>query len=390
MFATLPVRNNNRGISPFIIEFKFSLQYLNRRVIVKDPRVKVKEKGHCKVFSLPHSLGFAHCLLDHKLICIMTTSVKCRGFCFTLNNYTAEHELQLAQFATSVGARSSCYLIYGKEVAPTTGTPHLQGYVYFKNARYIGSLIKLNIFGNIEHAMGNGDQNEKYCRKTREQDEVPNEEVLEYNPDNTPKDCVKAGRNGGIIESQRWEDARTAARAGDLDSVPADIYIRCYATIKKIRDDSVLEADLETLDDLDHEWLWGESGSGKSYTARQRYPEAYLKSCNKWWDGYRGHPVVLIEDFDRKHDVLCHHLKIWADRYPFPAEVKGSCIKIRPQKIVVTSNYSPEDIWMNPCDLEPIMRRFKVTKFSGTFIPESVGARRVEEASLDGSSTNEE
>ena len=124
--------------------------------------------------------------------------------------------------------------------------------------------------------------------------------------------------------------------------------------------------------------------------ARQRYPEAYLKSCNKWWDGYRGHAVVLIEDFDRKHDVLCHHLKIWADRYPFPAEVKGSSIKIRPQKIVVTSNYHPEDIWMNPCDLEPILRRFKVTKFSGTFIPESVGARRAEEANQDGSSTNEE
>lgn len=314
----------------------------------------------------------------------MSKNVKCRGYVFTLNNYTVDHELELAKFASD--PKSRCYLIYGKEIAPSTGTPHLQGYVYFKSPRFVAALQKLNIFGHIEHAMGNAEQNERYCRKTRDIDLIPNLEVHEFNPGNKPKDS----KAGGQLERQRWEDARDFARAGDLDSVPADIYIRCYATIKKIRDDAVLEADLDTLDDLDHEWLWGESGSGKSYTARNRYPEAYLKSCNKWWDGYRGHAVVLIEDFDRKHDVLCHHLKIWADRYPFPAEVKGSSIKIRPQKIVVTSNYSPEDIWMNPCDLEPILRRFKVTKFSGIFIPESVGARRVEEASKEGSSTNEE
>lgn len=118
------------------------------------------------------------------------------------------------------------------------------------------------------------------------------------------------------------------------------------------------------LSKIENHWFWGKSGTGKSVTARRDFPDFYTKGCNKWWDGYQDQPAVLIDDFGKCHDVLGYHLKIWADHYPFTAEVKGCAIFIRPKHLIVTSNYHPKEIWPNdPSILEPILRRFKVTEF---------------------------
>ena len=69
------------------------------------------------------------------------------------------------------------------------------------------------------------------------------------------------------------------------------------------------------------EWHWGVPGAGKSHYVRRTYPDAYIKSQNKWFDGYQGEKVIILDDCDT--DTLSHHLKIWADKYPCKAETKG-------------------------------------------------------------------
>jgi len=56
-------------------------------------------------------------------------------------------------------------------------------------------------------------------------------------------------------------------------------------------------------------------------------------------------------------------LKIWADRYPFIANVKGSSVKMRPAKVIVTSNVLPEDIWTDDATVLPIYRRFSIHRW---------------------------
>ena len=39
----------------------------------------------------------------------------------------------------------------------------------------------------------------------------------------------------------------------------------------------------------------------------------YVKSLNKWWDGYEGEEIVCIDDFEDPKRIFGWYLKTWAD-----------------------------------------------------------------------------
>lgn len=153
------------------------------------------------------------------------------------------------------------------------------------------------------------------------------------------------------------------AKENRLDEIDPQVYITCYRTLNQIAsDNAVLPPDL-ALEPTEKAgiWYWGETGVGKTRLAIKEYPDAYRKMANnKWWDAYQGQENVLMDDLDKAHHYMGYHLKIWADRYAFIAEIKGGSKVIRPKKIIVTSNYHPKDIWSDNSTLDPILRRFRV------------------------------
>ena len=53
---------------------------------------------------------------------------------------------------------------------------------------------------------------------------------------------------------------------------------------------------------------------------------------NKWWDGYEGEDVVIIEEWSPDDKLSLQNLKEWADKWPFGAERKGGYMIIRPRR----------------------------------------------------------
>jgi hypothetical protein len=136
--------------------------------------------------------------------------------------------------------------------------------------------------------------------------------------------------------------------------------MRCYATIRRIERDYMQP--VAQLDSVCGIWVWGDSGSGKTRAVLSMWPDAFPKPRNIWWDGYQGEEVALLDDVDCFDVKLGGVIKHWADFAPFIGQVKGGSIKIRPKRLVVTSQYQIEDIWSDKETREALLRRFKVVK----------------------------
>ena len=60
--------------------------------------------------------------------------------------------------------------------------------------------------------------------------------------------------------------------------------------------------------ELTNEWHYGDTGTGKSTHVRTKYPDAFIKSNDVWWDGYQGEETVIIEEFGPKQ-INAHLIK---------------------------------------------------------------------------------
>lgn len=259
-----------------------------------------------------------------------------RAFCFTLNNY---HDGNIP----SLDGTGAQYLLYGREVGEANGVPHLQGYIYFTNARTVRAVIGKLPGAHIEKARGSYASNRAYCIKSGDFTEFGD-------PPSDPEDR-------GQAEKERWATALVAAKQGKLEDIDADILIRYYSAIKKIK------ADFQTkpvaLPSVCGIWIYGTSGCGKSHVVEETYPGHYKKGHNKWWDGYGGEDVAYLDDLGRGDVWLGEfYLKHWADKWPFQAESKGFSGQLRPKKFIVTSQYHIDDLWQDFETRSALGRRF--------------------------------
>lgn len=174
---------------------------------------------------------------------------------------------------------------------------------------------------------------------------------------------MERGHAGGKATAEKWERTKELAIAGNLDEIDSDHYIQFYSTINRIKKDNMKKPEpLQTVSGL---WIHGATGTGKTHCVVTQHPDRYIKPLNKWWDGYQEEDVVHIDEIcPDQTKWISPFLKKWADKWPFDAEVKGGSKQLRPKLIVITSNYSIEEMLFSQNDLPAIRRRFReVEKF---------------------------
>jgi len=90
-----------------------------------------------------------------------------KRYVFTLNNYTADE----VQLLSGLYPATASYVVFGREVAPGTGTPHLQGYICFNQRKSINFVRQLLPRAHIEIARGSPTQCRDYSIKDGDYDE---------------------------------------------------------------------------------------------------------------------------------------------------------------------------------------------------------------------------
>lgn len=278
---------------------------------------------------------------------------KSRAFTFTLNNYVEEDFELLEDVFLNENVD---YLCYGKEVGES-GTPHLQGYIKFKNPRSFKSVVKKHHRWHLEKAIKPPLANKRYCEKQGDFTEFGN----------SPKG--KGKRSDIDIVKEMVKEGKPMSEI--CDEVTSYQGLKFAETLKKYKE-------IKRTWKPNVYWFWGASGTGKTRRAYEMFPDAWESGRDgKWWEGYDGHENIILDDF-RADFCKFHELLRILDRYPYRIETKGSSRQLLARNIVITSPYRPSEIYRNKTqeDIYQLIRRIDIVEHFGGSIFGTDGTER--------------
>lgn len=292
--------------------------------------------------------------------------VEGHAFRFTLNNYTEEEILHIKE----IDCR---YLIFGKEVGES-GTPHLQGYLYFEHSvRFTAVKKKLGKRANYDFAKGTGLENKHYCSKG-EQSHTEWEDLGIKGP-NYGKNADVFERGWMPNQGQRkdLDDLKDKILKGETncDDIACDIpayyheYGRTLHKIEDIRMRNVFRKEMTK-----GIWYYGTTGTGKSAKAFENFnPNTHYvwNMANNWNDGYKQQETVIIDEF-RGHMPFNELLRM-VDIHPnYYVERRGrERLPFTSKKVIITSSLRPEEVFKNLQDndkWEQFYRRFEIIELT--------------------------
>jgi len=284
-------------------------------------------------------------LIPKTFLASMVKEIRSKFWFFTFNNYA-----NYPGYDTALrGLKNLSYLVYGHEMAPVTGTPHLQGYLEFSIRTKLSTLngfkkIGLHCHWEVPKHYDTWKECRAYCIKD-------GGDVFEFGEGCYDKVLSKQKQAHGVGGKRTdIDDIRDAITAGiihnteSLESFSGLTYQGMLYADRVLRNARPVR---ECSPDI--YYIHGKTGIGKSRYGREligglergrdwRFWESYDNRL-KWFDGYDKHEIALFDDF-RGSDCHFPTLLRITDRYVCRVEVKGASAWWCPRVIIFTSSQS--------------------------------------------------
>ena len=222
------------------------------------------------------------------------------------------------------------YIICGFENCPKTQRRHIQGYAEFHDPKSLKQLK--DIFGktvHVEPRHGNQRQAIDYCKKGGDFVEI-----------GEPRQTNQGQRNDIKRIVELFEAGHTQYElVTNSDELDLNLNSQTVKLLDKL--ETFTDRPRDPLNPVEVFWYYGPPGAGKTRAAYEECLSTgqpfYMKTntTGKWYDGYRGEKIIILDDIRTKYYPFTHLLSI-LDRYPCRIESKGATRNLTATKIYIT------------------------------------------------------
>ena len=239
----------------------------------------------------------------------------------------------------------------GKEIAPKTGTPHLQCFVSFQHEKSLNAAKKYMGLEYIEFMYDDSTPYKaaQYCKK----------EGSYYEEGTPPK---QQGKRKDLADIKHLvSQNHTIKEMLDDNTLVNYQQLRYAEGLKKYYEKTRTEKPTVI-------WYYGRPGTGKTYKAYEKLAEQteedniyVAMDTGQWWEGYDGQEYVIIDDLRGDFMKFNGFIKL-LDRYQYRVQTKGSSRQFVAKVIIITSPFRPERVYHTTECIDQLLDRIDLIK----------------------------
>lgn len=244
------------------------------------------------------------------------------GYVFTVNNWTQEQWDDL----TKVECR---WMIFGKEIAPTTGTPHLQGEIYFNQALNLWNALQMFPFPpHFLEPWKKGDKRGTgagvtYCGKDAN-DVFEKGRRIEQGVDVDIRTCVHEQQSMRAVFEMTKDPRRISVAKAMMPYIRPE-----YRNVKTY-------------------WFYGRNADKmvRPIVEKQKTKVYYCDPTSKYWEGYDGEKIIVIYNYRKKWCDIAFLLSM-IQGLPMRVSYRFGSHPLCATSIVITSDVAPISMYFD-------------------------------------------